>query len=154
MSVSQPAIHMLWMLLKNEELWSNGDLSVCPFCPLSASVCLFICPSVRLSVQYEELMCFFCYFVIITYIYSRIIYYCFVIWFRFAHILAAGVFSASILWPSTSQPAYQLSVRPSSSPSSVSLYFIYGFLDSKLFGFLAVLFIGRGDSFNIIFIFN
>lgn len=89
--------------------WRSFSLSVLsPQC-LGLSVYLPVGPSVR---PVWGVNVFFCYFVIITYIYSRIIYYCFVIWFRFAHILAAGVFSASILWPSTSQPAYQLSVRP------------------------------------------
>lgn len=116
---------------------------------LGLSVYLPVRPSVR---PVWGVNVFFCYFVIITYIYSRIIYYCFVIWFRFAHILAAGVFSASILWPSTSQPAYQLSVRPSNSPSSVSLYFIYGFLDSKLFGFW-LFFLSAEGILSILFLF-
>lgn len=70
MSVSQPTIHMLWMLLKNEELWSNGDLSVCPFSPLSLSigpsvprfVCLSVRPSVRPVWGVNVFFLLFCYY--------------------------------------------------------------------------------------------
>lgn len=43
-------------------------------------------------------------------------------------------------------------VRPSSSPSSVSLYFIYGFLDSKLFGFW-LFFLSAEGILSILFLF-